>query len=216
MTSTDLLRPGAFRCSIRQSRFRPLFREVASHAHRSSRIPASALGGPIVGVAALPAQRGGRGLGNAPSQFQNKRLPVEPGFRVYIVSDMAGMGAAAEMKEAFPSAEVVTVKTALSGSGGAMMPFARVHAEIRAAAMKAVQRAKAGQLKLVTFSKPYHVAWCIRNTFAQPVYEVMAKPEGFVLKPDSAAGPRCFTCDTNKAEEIGTILNLVEWAALKP
>lgn len=123
---------------------------------------------------------------------------------------------AAEMKETFPSAEVVTVKVALSGSGGAMFPLGRVHAEIKAAAMKAVQRAKAGQVKLVTFSKPYHIAWCIRSTFAQPVYEVMAKPQGFALKPDSASGPRCFTYDTNKAEEIGTIMNLVEWAALKP
>ncbi len=123
---------------------------------------------------------------------------------------------AAEMKEAFPSAEVVTVKIALSGSGGAMMPLPRVHAQIKAAATKAVQRAKAGQVKLVTFSKPYHVAWCIRNTFAQPVYEVMAKPQGFTLTPDTAAGPRCFTYDTNKAEDIGTIMNLVEWAALKP
>ncbi len=123
---------------------------------------------------------------------------------------------AAEMKETFPSAEVVTVKVAMSGAGGAMLPFARVHAQIKAAATKAVQRAKAGQLKLVTFAKPYHIAWCIRNTFAQPVYEVMARPAGFAIRPDSASGPRCFTYDTNKAEEIGTIMNLVEWAALKP
>jgi len=123
---------------------------------------------------------------------------------------------AAEMKETFPSAEVVTVKVAMSGAGGAMLPFARVHAQIKAAATKAVQRAKAGQLKLVTFAKPYHIAWCIRNTFAQPVYEVMARPVGFAIKPDAASGPRCFTYDTNKAEEIGTIMNLVEWAALKP
>lgn len=124
---------------------------------------------------------------------------------------------AAEMKETFPSAEVVTVKVAMSGSGGAMMPLARVHAQIKAAATRAVQRAKAGQLKLVTFSKPYKIAWCIRNTFSQPVYEIMAKPEGFTtIKPDSAAGPRCFTLVTNKAEEIGAIMNLVEWAALKP
>jgi len=123
---------------------------------------------------------------------------------------------AAEMKETFPSAEVVTVKVAMSGSGGAMLPLARVHAQIKAAATRAVQRAKAGQLKLLTFARPYHIAWCIRNTFAQPVYEVMAKPAGFIIKPDSASGPRCFTYDTNKAEEIGTIMNLVEWAALKP
>ncbi|MES1259620.1 MAG: M55 family metallopeptidase [Gemmatimonadota bacterium] len=123
---------------------------------------------------------------------------------------------ASEMKETFPSAEVVTVKTAFSGSAGAMVPFARVHAAIKAAATRAVQRAKAGQLKLVSFARPYHIAFCIRNTFAQPVYEVMSKPQGFALTPDPAAGPRCFTYDTNKAEELGTIMNLVAWAALKP
>lgn len=123
---------------------------------------------------------------------------------------------AAEMKEAFPSAEVVTVKIALSGSGGAMMPLARAHAQIKAAAMKAVQRAKAGELKPLRFEKPYRVAYCIRPSFAQPVFDVMAKPEGMAITPDSAAGPRCFTYATSKAETVGTLLNLIEWAALKP
>jgi D-amino peptidase len=61
----------------------------------------------VVAVTALPAQgRGGRGLGNpAASQFQNKRLPVEAGFRVYIVSNMAGMGAAVDMKEVMSGTE---------------------------------------------------------------------------------------------------------------
>lgn len=123
----------------------------------------------------------------------------------------------AEMKELFgPSLEAVTVKIALGGSAGATMPFARVHAEIKAAAMKAVQRAKAGELKPLRFEKPYHVAYCIRPSFAQPVYELMARPEGFRITPDSAAGPRCFNYLTDSAETVGTLLNLIEWSALKP
>jgi D-amino peptidase len=62
----------------------------------------------IAGPAMLPAQaggRGGRGLSGAPNQFQNKRLPVEPGFRVYIVSNMAGMGAAVDLKEIMAGTE---------------------------------------------------------------------------------------------------------------
>lgn len=123
----------------------------------------------------------------------------------------------AEMKELFgPSLETVTVKIALGGSAGAMMPFARVHAQIKAAATKAVQRAKAGELKPLRFEKPYHVAYCIRPSFAPPVFEVMARPEGMRVTPDSAAGPRCFTYQTDAAETVGTLLNLIEWAALKP
>jgi D-amino peptidase len=57
-------------------------------------------------MTALPAQRGGRGLGGgAPNQFQTKQLPAEPGFRAYIVSNMAGMGAAVDMKEVMAGTE---------------------------------------------------------------------------------------------------------------
>ena len=61
----------------------------------------------IVGVATLPAQaggRGGRGFG-APSAFPAKQLPFESGFRVYIVSNMAGMGAAVDPKEVMSGTE---------------------------------------------------------------------------------------------------------------
>lgn len=56
-------------------------------------------------AATSSAQRGGRGLGAPNPQFQNKRLPFEPGFRVYIVSNMAGMGAAVDMKEVMSGSE---------------------------------------------------------------------------------------------------------------
>jgi D-amino peptidase len=122
-----------------------------------------------------------------------------------------------EMKAAFgPTLETVTSKIALSGSGGAMMPLAQVHAEIRAAAMRAVTRAKAGAFKPLTFDKPYHVAYCLRSSFNGAVLEGMSHPEGFDIKPDSATGPRCFTYETSRAETVGTLLNLIEWAALKP
>lgn len=149
----------------------------------------------------------------------------ESGIAAFIGAEYGvrfGMGTgddtyAREMKQVFPTAEIVTVKTAMSGSGGAMQPLARVHAAIKAAATRAVRRARTGAIKLVSFQKPYQVKWCIRSTFAEPVYQVMSKPEGFMgILPDSASGPRCFRYVPEKAEEIGTILNLVEWAALKP
>lgn len=149
----------------------------------------------------------------------------ESGIAAFIGAEFGvpfGMGTGddtytAEMRETFPTAEFVTVKTALSGSGGFMQPFARVHDAIRAAAERAVRRARSGDLKLVTFQKPYRITWCIRSTFSEPVFQAMSRLEGFTgIQPDSAAGPRCFTYVTEKAEELGTILNLVEWAALKP
>ena len=120
----------------------------------------------MISTATSPAQRAGRGgrsLG-PPSRFAVKSLPFEPGFRVYVVSKMTGMGAAVDVKELMSGTE--------------------------AGAMKTVQRAKVGQLKLVTFARPYHIAPCIRNAFAQPVYQIMAKPGGFTnIKPDSALKP---------------------------
>lgn len=60
----------------------------------------------IAGATALPGQGGGRGgLGNAANTFQGKRLPFEKGFRVFIVSNMAGMGAAVDMKEIMSGTE---------------------------------------------------------------------------------------------------------------
>jgi D-amino peptidase len=60
----------------------------------------------IAGAATLPAQAGGRGaLGAGPNPFQDKRLPAAPGFRVYIVADMAGMGAAVDLKEVLSGSE---------------------------------------------------------------------------------------------------------------
>lgn len=60
----------------------------------------------IAGAAALPAQRGGRGLGvPANNPFQGKGLPFEPGFRAYIVANMAGMAAAVDPKEIMSGTE---------------------------------------------------------------------------------------------------------------
>jgi D-amino peptidase len=120
----------------------------------------------------------------------------------------------AEMKELIgPSLETVTVKIALGGSSGAMMPLAKVHAEIRAAAMRAVERVKAGELRPLRFERPYHVKYCLRM-FPQWQLDMMAKPDG--IRPDSASGPRCYTYETESAEKVGTLLNEIEWSALKP
>jgi D-amino peptidase len=120
----------------------------------------------------------------------------------------------AEMKELLgPALETVTVKIALGGSSGAMMPLAKVHAEIKAAAMRAVQRVKAGELKPLRFEKPYRVKYCLR-TFPPWQLDLMAKPAG--IQPDSATGPRCYTYETDSAEKVGTLLNEIEWSALKP
>lgn len=60
----------------------------------------------IAGAVALPGQAGGRGgPGTGPNVFQGKHLPFENGFRVYIVSNMAGMGAAVDMKEVMAGTE---------------------------------------------------------------------------------------------------------------
>lgn len=63
----------------------------------------------LVTASTLPAQgggRGGRGLGAPPANpFPAKSLPFEAGFRAYIVSNMAGMGAAVDLKEIMSGTE---------------------------------------------------------------------------------------------------------------
>jgi D-amino peptidase len=63
-----------------------------------------------LGTSPLSAQggggRGGLGRGNAnAAEFQAKRLPFERGFRAYIVANMAGMGAAVDLKEVMAGTE---------------------------------------------------------------------------------------------------------------
>jgi D-amino peptidase len=57
----------------------------------------------------LPAQGRGGGLGRGNAnveEFRAKQLPPARGFRVYIVSNMAGMGAAVDMKEIMAGTEL--------------------------------------------------------------------------------------------------------------
>jgi D-amino peptidase len=64
----------------------------------------------LVAATALTAQAGGRGrggLGSGPNPFQDKHLPFASGFRVFIVSNMAGMGAAVDIKEIMAGNEAV-------------------------------------------------------------------------------------------------------------
>lgn len=123
----------------------------------------------------------------------------------------------AEMKALFgPALETVTSKLALSGSGGAMFPLAQVHAGIRDAAARAVRKARAGELKPLTFEKPYRIAYCLRASFRGAVLDAMSHPEGFDVRPDPEAGDRCFTWQTGTAQSVATLLNVIEWAALKP
>jgi D-amino peptidase len=73
----------------------------------------------IVGAGTLHGQGPGRGgLGAAPNPFRDKRLPPAIGFRAYIVSDMAGMGAVVDPKEVLSGTEGgAPAATATAGYG---------------------------------------------------------------------------------------------------
>ena len=59
----------------------------------------------------------------------------------------------AETKEMLGPIETVTVKTAVSGSAAITISPARAHQQLRAAAERAVRRAKAGALKPLVFDE---------------------------------------------------------------
>jgi D-amino peptidase len=120
----------------------------------------------------------------------------------------------AETKAMLGPLETVTVKTAFSRSAAAVKPFPMVHRELRAAAARAVRRTRAGELKPLVLDKPYNVRLCLRRNYAEDdwVRETVGRFDG--VKADGGKG--CFAYTTDSAEEVGNLLNKVEWTVLKP
>ena len=108
--------------------------------------------------------------------------------------------------------EIVTTKLAMSRSAGAGFSPAHVHAELRAAAARAVRRVKTGELKPLRLNRPYQVRFCMRRSYDPWFVNQVRQLRG--LRPDG--GDRCFAYTTQSAEEVGDLLNRIEWIVLKP
>ena len=106
------------------------------------------------------------------------------------------------------------VKTAFSRSAAAVKAFPAVHRELKAAATRAVRKAKAEQFRPLVMERPYNVRFCLRRNYAEDdwVRETVGRFEG--VRADGGKG--CFAYTTSSAEEVGNLLNLVEWTVLKP
>jgi len=121
---------------------------------------------------------------------------------------------AAETREMLGPLETVTVKTAFSRSAAAVLPPATVHRLLRQAAARAVRRVKEGELRPLKLEKPYRVRFCLRQSFTEDewVRETVGRLDGV-----AEGGSRgCFAYSSNSAEEVGNLLNEVEWTVLKP
>ncbi|MEP6572319.1 MAG: M55 family metallopeptidase [Gemmatimonadota bacterium] len=110
--------------------------------------------------------------------------------------------------------ETVTVKTVVSRAAAIAWSPAEVHRMLRAAAARAVRRVKLHQIKPLVIQKPYAVRFCLRQSFVKDdwVRETVGKLEG--VKPESVPG--CYAYNTDSAEEVGNLLNEIEWTVLKP
>jgi D-amino peptidase len=120
----------------------------------------------------------------------------------------------AETREMLGPIETVTVKTAFSRSAAAVLPPATVHRMLRQAAARAVRRVKAGELKPLKLQKPYRVRFCLRRSFTED--EWVRKTVGRLEGVADGASQGCFAYTSNSAEEVGNLLNEVEWTVLKP
>jgi D-amino peptidase len=118
----------------------------------------------------------------------------------------------AETREMLGPIETVTVKQAYGRSAAATHSPARVLEWIREAAERAVERVRSGELKPLAMEKPYRVVFCLRKTYEPWVTQQTAKIQG--LEAVDEAG--CFTYTGDSAEEVGNLLNKVEWVVLKP
>jgi D-amino peptidase len=121
----------------------------------------------------------------------------------------------AETREMLGDLETVTTKIAESRSAAAVFPPAVVQRQIRAAAARAVQRVRLGQIKPLHLERPYHVAFCTRATFQPWVPEATANLQGVQRMAGDSTG-RCFTYQADAAEDVGNLLNEIEWIVLKP
>jgi len=118
----------------------------------------------------------------------------------------------AETKEMVGPLETVTVKLAESRSAAAVFSPVTVRGWIRQAAARAVRRVRAGTIKPLVFVKPYHVRLCVRRSYEAWVPEEVAKLSGLSREGDS----RCFTMESQSAEDVVNVLNKIEWIVLKP
>ncbi len=121
----------------------------------------------------------------------------------------------AETREMLGDLETVTTKIAESRSAAAVFPPAVVQRQIRAAAARAVRRVRLGQIKPLRLERPYHVAFCTRATFQPWVPEATANLKGVQRMAGDSTG-RCFAYETDAAEDVGNLLNEIEWIVLKP
>jgi D-amino peptidase len=120
----------------------------------------------------------------------------------------------AETREMLGPIETVTVKTVFSRSAAAVLPPSVVHRMLRQAAVRAVRRVKAGEIHPLKLDKPYRVRFCLRRSFTEDdwVRETVGRLGG--VKADGARG--CFAYTSDSAEEVGNLLNEIEWTVLKP
>ena len=120
----------------------------------------------------------------------------------------------AETMEMLGPIETVTTKTVFSNSAAAVRPFAAVHRDLKAAAARAVRRTRTGALKPLVLEKPYKVRLCLRRGYANDdwVRETIERFDGVT----ASGGKGCFDYTTDSAEEVGNLLNKVEWTVLKP
>jgi D-amino peptidase len=152
----------------------------------------------------------------------NGRQLNETGIAAFIGGEMgipmilaAGDDAlTSETREMLGPLETVTVKTVFSGSAAAALSPARVHGLLRAAAARAVRRARAGQLRPLVLEKPYHVRLCLRRGYVRDdwVRTTVGRLPGMA----DGGSPGCFAYTTSSAEEVGNLLNEIEWTVLKP
>jgi len=108
--------------------------------------------------------------------------------------------------------EAVTVKRAYGRSAAATFAPAKVRRWIRDAAERAVERVRDGELSPLRLKRPYRVEFCLRRTYEPWVARDVAKLKG--LRRGQRAG--CFSYTTDSAEEVGNMINKVEWVVLKP
>jgi len=119
---------------------------------------------------------------------------------------------AAETATMVPGVETVVVKIATSRSSAMTLAPAVAHRMIREGAARAVRRVRSGQIRPLTFERPYRVRFCLRRTYEPWVVEETARIRNVTREGTG----RCFAMTTNDAEEVGTLLNVVEWIVLKP
>jgi hypothetical protein len=89
-----------------------------------------------------------------------------------------------------------------------------VHRILRQAAARAVRRVQSGGIKPLKLQKPYRVRFCLRRSFTEDdwIRETVGRLEGVA----DGATQGCFAYTSNSAEEVGNLLNEVEWIVLKP